>query len=205
MSNSEKVIEREHYDAMRIKLQTQIDELEARVSRLQAQVDLMYTPKEYEEYGKGKYEEGLLKIRNVQDGFFEQNTKDGLDKLPAKLPEYCLLKNGDILISLTGNVGRVCHVIGNNYLLNQRVAKLQPAKNHDYAYVYLFFRQKSFLKLLENISSGTAQQNLSPVQTGNLEVIIYKREVLDKFGAIANSIFDKVIQNKTQIQEYHFP
>ena len=147
----------------------------------------------------------IVTIRNVQDGFFEQNTKDGLDKLPAKLPEYCLLKNGDILISLTGNVGRVCHVIGNNYLLNQRVAKLQPAKNHDYAYVYLFFRQKSFLKLLENISSGTAQQNLSPVQTGNLEVIIYKREVLDKFGAIANSIFDKVIQNKTQIQEYHFP
>jgi len=66
MSNSEKVIEREHYDAMRIKLQTQIDELEARVSRLQAQVDLMYTPKEYEEYGKGKYEEGLLKILNEQ-------------------------------------------------------------------------------------------------------------------------------------------
>ena len=42
-----------------IKLQTQIDELEARVSKLQAQVDAMHTPKEYEEYGKDKYEEGV--------------------------------------------------------------------------------------------------------------------------------------------------
>lgn len=146
----------------------------------------------------GKYR--LVTIKNVQDGHFRENTKDGLEKIPEKMPEYCKLKMGDILLSLTGNVGRVCHVIGKNYLLNQRVAKLQPLKNQDYVFVYLFFRQKSILNLLENISSGTAQQNLSPIQTGNTKIFIPDRKILNNFGDTVNPLFNKILENNIQIQ-----
>jgi len=146
----------------------------------------------------GKYR--LVTIKNVQDGYFRENTKDGLEKIPEKMPEYCKLKMGDVLLSLTGNVGRVCHVFGKNYLLNQRVAKLQPLKNQDYVFVYLLFRQKSILNLLENISSGTAQQNLSPIQTGNIKIFIPDREILNNFGDRVNPSFNKILENSAQIQ-----
>lgn len=98
----------------------------------------------------GKYR--LVTIANVQDGSFVSNTKDGLAEIPAKMPNYCHLKSGDILLSLTGNVGRICHVIGENYLLNQRVAKLQARNQNDFGFVYLFFRQESLLATLMNVS-----------------------------------------------------
>ena len=47
----------------------------------------------------GKYR--LVTIANVQDGSFVENTKDGLDEIPQKMPKYCNLKTGDILLSLT--------------------------------------------------------------------------------------------------------
>lgn len=146
----------------------------------------------------GKYK--LVTIKNVQDGYFEKNTKNGLEKVPEKMPEYCKLKIGDILLSLTGNVGRICQVTGKNYLLNQRVAKLQPHRNQNHAFVYLFFRQRSILSLLENISSGTAQQNLSPVQTGNIKIVIPNREILDNFRNITNFFYTKILENNIQIQ-----
>ncbi|MCB9806975.1 restriction endonuclease subunit S [Candidatus Peribacteria bacterium] len=48
---------------------------------------------------KGKYR--LVTIANVQDGSFVENTKDGLSELPSKMPDYCNLNTGDILLSLT--------------------------------------------------------------------------------------------------------
>ena len=71
----------------------------------------------------GKY--GLVTIKNVQDGSFIKDCTDHLSEpSPDKTPEYVHLKSGDIILSLTGNVGRVCIVVGRDYLLNQRVAKL---------------------------------------------------------------------------------
>lgn len=146
----------------------------------------------------GKYR--LVTIKNVQDGFFGGETKDSLKEIPIKMPEYCHLKTGDILLSLTGNVGRICHVVGDNYLLNQRVAKLMPVNKNDIAFTYLFFRRKEIFNLLENISSGTAQQNLSPVQTGNLEILVPERKIIDDFGEAMNTPFKKILNNLTQIQ-----
>ena len=60
-------------------------------------------------------------IKNVQDGYFVPNTTDTLVGLPQKVKKEQVLETGDIILSLTGNVGRVCLVYGDNYLLNQRM------------------------------------------------------------------------------------
>lgn len=59
------------------------------------------------------------------------------------MPSHCKLIEGDTLLSLTGNVGRICTVIGSDYLLNQRVAKI-ASDYPSYAY-YLFSSKRCFM------------------------------------------------------------
>lgn len=146
----------------------------------------------------GKYK--LVTIKNVQDRYFDSETKDRLSTLPAKMPDYCKLDTSDILLSLTGNVGRTCLVNGENFLLNQRVAKLKAKNQIDYAFTYLLFLQNSIFSLLQSTASGTAQQNLSPIQTKEIEIIIADRKTLDQFGMVANKLIQKVNDNNSQIQ-----
>ncbi len=147
---------------------------------------------------EGKYK--LVTIKNVQDRNFVFDKTDKISKIPEKMPNYCQLDSGDILLSLTGNVGRVCLVIGSDFLLNQRVAKLKPKNDIDYAFSYLLFLQDSIFSLLQSTASGTAQQNLSPIQTKEIETIIPDRETLRKFGLFANPMIGKINDNNSQIQ-----
>jgi len=146
----------------------------------------------------GKYK--LVTIKNVQDRYFDSETKDKLTELPERMPDYCKLDSGDILLSLTGNVGRICLVNGEHYLLNQRVAKLRPKNPIDYAFSYLLFLQNSIFSLLQTTASGTTQQNLSPIQTKEIEIVIAERKTLDQFGAVANKLIQKINNNNSQIQ-----
>ena len=147
---------------------------------------------------EGQYK--LVTIKNVQDRYFNPQTKDNLMKLPKKMPDYCILELGDILISLTGNVGRICLVNGKDYLLNQRVAKLRAKNKNDNAFTYLLFLQNSIFSLIQNIASGTAQQNLSPIQMKEIKIIIADRKILDKFGIVTNKLIQKIKNNISQIQ-----
>lgn len=142
----------------------------------------------------------LVTIKNVQDGFFVPDCTNSLSEIPTKVPTHCRLNNGDILLSLTGNVGRVCFVYGENYLLNQRVANLVPIDENNRAFIYFLFRQKDFQNTLIGISRGTAQQNLSPIETKSLEITIPSQDALDRFANVANPIFQKLVENYNEIK-----
>ncbi len=140
----------------------------------------------YQESGKYK----IVTIKNVHDGQFVLNFDSFIDELPAKLPTACILKSGDILLSLTGNVGRICVVYGANHVLNQRVAKLDPISANNREYLYLLFRQRRFQQKLVSMSNGAAQQNLSPIQVKDIPIVIPNSDILDKFSQIAGKYFD---------------
>lgn len=146
----------------------------------------------------GKYK--LVTIRNVQDGSFVTDCENHVDVLPDKLPAHCRLHSGDILLSLTGNVGRVCLVNGEDYVLNQRVSVLVPVNERDRAYAYFLFRKKDFQNLLISISKGTAQLNLSPVETRDLEAIVPSEEVLERYGRIAMPMYEKIVEINSENQ-----
>jgi len=171
-----------------------------RVGRIKSLIDVLsgfaFSSLDFSQDGRYK----LVTIKNVQDRYFDPETKDKLAELPQKMPDYCKLGSGDILLSLTGNVGRVCLVNGENYVLNQRVAKLKAKNPIDYAFSYLLFLQNSIFSLLQSTASGTAQQNLSPIQTKEIEIVIAERKILDLFGAIANKLIQKINTNNSQIQ-----
>ena len=91
----------------------------------------------------------------------------------------CVLSIGDVLLSLTGNVGRVGIVCEEKLLLNQRVAKFIPKDPNILPLLYYYFRLPSSKVTLESIAKGTAQQNLSPVETLKLQVPFESSTALD--------------------------
>ncbi|MBR3527901.1 MAG: restriction endonuclease subunit S [Bacteroidales bacterium] len=135
----------------------------------------------------------LITIKAVQDGQLTISGADSLDApLPSKMPNYCNLNVGDILLSLTGNVGRVCIVDRDGLLLNQRVAKMAPKKEYNRAYTYFLARNEKFKESMYQIARGTAQLNLSPVETGNLQIVIPPSDVLAFFSRIATPLFKSI-------------
>ena len=153
-------------------------------------------------YNKQKKGLGVVTIKNVQNGNFITNCDSYIDKesIPKNINKECYLHNGDILLSLTGNVGRICFVYGGKYLLNQRVAKLKLKNAKNRAFTYFLFRQPTIQNLLVSMAKGSAQPNLSPVETGEIELTIPSREILDKFSEIVNPIYEQLINNKAENQ-----
>lgn len=142
----------------------------------------------------------LYTIKNVQDGHIVADVDNYIDSLPDKLPDACILEPSDIIMSLTGNVGRVGLVYENNALLNQRVVKLVP-HNHHIAYTYLLFRDGYMKTRMDNLAIGAAQKNLSPVNVGNLLVQVPSEILLQSFDKICNPIVEKIVKNYQENQE----
>lgn len=136
---------------------------------------------------------GIVTIKNVHDGEFINQCDSRIDVLPEKMPSNCVLKNGDILLSLTGNVGRCCLVFGEGFLLNQRVAKIIPKSNLYREFIYCLLRDEDFKKQMELLSNGVAQQNLSTVKLKELKIYLPSEEELQKFSVLTSDFFEKII------------
>lgn len=136
----------------------------------------------------GEYK--IVTIKNVKDGEFDGINTNRIVSIPGKTPKHCVLTDGDILLSLTGNVGRTCIVNGNNYLLNQRVAKLQSDIP---AFTYCLFRSSDMFDAMNNLANGTAQQNLSPIRTGKISILFPADNLLEEFERIVGSMISKML------------
>ncbi len=115
----------------------------------------------------------VIRITNVQKGiivddnpkFYPANTGEPIGKYE--------LHAGDLLISLTGNVGRVGLLPGEMLpaALNQRVACLRP-KNEalEPRFLFCYLNRDSFEGDCIKSASGVAQKNLSTVWLGKYKV-----------------------------------
>ena len=143
----------------------------------------------------------LITIKGVQDGRLDANGAVFIDSVPSKMPDYCLLSEGDIIMSLTGNVGRCCIVDRPNLLLNQRVVKLRPIKRNNSCFIYALFRRAEFKEKLISLSRGTAQANLSPIETANLKTIIPNDDTFSKFSCLGENVFSLLLSNIKETNE----
>ena len=118
----------------------------------------------------------IIRIANVQDGYIS-------DDYPCFYPlnkeveiGNAILKENDLLMSLTGNVGRVA-ILSRDLLpagLNQRVECIRPKKPSLKPYLYYYFRSNHFKQTAEKNSSGIAQLNMSTVWLSEHQVPIYE-------------------------------
>ena len=148
-----------------------------------------FSSKDFSENGEYK----IITIKSVQDGCLVTEGSSKVTEYPTKMPAYCKLQSGDILLSLTGNVGRCCLVTETNLLLNQRVAKIKAKECYDNSFSYALFRLKETKELLISISRGTAQANLSPVEASKLPMVIPSEDSRKSFSMISDSIMNKII------------
>ena len=139
----------------------------------------------------------IVTIKNVKDGAFDGENVSKIASIPEKMPKHCILENGDILLSLTGNVGRVCIVNGKNYLLNQRVAKLKSAYK---AYTYCLFRSRDMFIEVNNLANGAAQQNVSSIRIGEMKILIPEKKWLDDFERTVSNYILGIITLQSQIR-----
>lgn len=148
----------------------------------------------------GKY--GIVTIKNVQDKQFDSDNMSYIDEVPKRMPKWCVLQEGDILMSLTGNVARLCIVDKGNYLLNQRVCKVLT---HYPFYTYCFLNQEVVYSSLCNIAYGTAQLNLSPILASKMKVIVPSEELIAQFDCVVKPWYDNMLclrrENKNLSQQ----
>ena len=132
----------------------------------------------------------IIRIANVQKGFIEDNAPAFYPLDSSGLGKY-MLEEGDLLMSLTGNVGRVA-LLQKEMLpaaLNQRVACLR-LKTDKITKRFLFHVLNSnfFERQCIQASNGVAQKNLSTEWLKDYAIPLYSIEEQLKIA----SIFDKI-------------
>ncbi len=111
----------------------------------------------YNVLGKWK----ILTITNVSgERYINDEDCNSIINLPNDIQDHQVLKEGDILISLTGNVGRVSLCKNGDYLLNQRVGLLQLAKNVNQEFLYQILSSQKFENSMIACGQGAAQMNI---------------------------------------------
>ena len=111
----------------------------------------------YNALGKWK----ILTITNVSgERYINDEDCNCIINLPNDIQDHQVLKEGDILISLTGNVGRVSLCKDGDYLLNQRVGLLQLAKNVNQEFLYQILSSQRFENSMIACGQGAAQMNI---------------------------------------------
>lgn len=135
----------------------------------------------------------VVRITNVQSGYIEDE-KPVYYEFDNKLEKY-ELKENDLLISLTGNVGR-CALVTKDFLpayLNQRVCCLRINKEKVIPkFLYYILNSKKFEFDCINSSQGIAQLNMSTewLKEYNLEIpaIELQKKIINIFDKVYNNI-----------------
>jgi len=149
----------------------------------------------------------VIRIKNVQKGrIIDEDPKFYPISTKSEYEQY-LLNQGDILVSLTGNVGRV-GVITSHLLpayLNQRVAKLKPIENNVISeYIFRLLNSDWFETNCIQNSSGSAQQNLSTKFLETFEIPLPPLEVQEEIVRELEQ-YQKIIDGAKQVIDNYKP
>ncbi|MGH2079600.1 restriction endonuclease subunit S [Aerococcus urinaeequi] len=139
----------------------------------------------------------ILTISNVTgQRYTDMNETHSVDYLPSNIQSYQILQQGDVLISLTGNVGRVSIVNEENCLLNQRVGLLKINSNVNQEYIYQCLNNKKFEEKMIKSGQGAAQLNISKNDIEEYEILLPSKKEQQKIGK-----YFKQLDETIEVQE----
>ncbi|HUM51465.1 MAG TPA: restriction endonuclease subunit S [Chitinophagales bacterium] len=135
-----------------------------------------------------------------------------VDKTFLKSHKEWIVGKGDILMSLTGTLGKKDYgfaiLIENDeqFLLNQRVAKITMKHGFEADYVLNILRSEMYLNQLYQLPSGTKQANLSNDDVLNIKIVFPadKKErqfILDFIVAITTKIATTISLKEQEIEK----
>ena len=155
----------------------------------------------------------VIKIANLYQNKLSLNSQPSyISKDYLKRYKSFIVKKDDILISLTGTLGKrdygfaILLSENDEYLLNQRVGKINVKENYNLHYVLYLIRSEGYLSQLYSYPSGTKQANLSneditkPIMTIPISINEQNQivEFLDKKCEVIQQVLKKTI---SQIQK----
>ena len=132
----------------------------------------------------------IIRIANVQKGFIEDNTPVFYPINSSGLEKY-MLEEHDLLISLTGNVGRVA-LLQREMLpaaINQRVACLRLNTDKIISsFLFHILNSDYFEEQCIQASNGVAQKNMSTEWLKNYEIPLYSLEEQLKITSVLDGV-----------------
>ncbi len=154
----------------------------------------------------------LVRMGNLYQNQFQ------LDRSPIYLPddfateyEKFLLQSGDLVMSMTGTMGKRDYGFAveipentQDCLLNQRVLKIEPKNRDAKGFVLNVLKSEIFLSKLYSLPGGTKQANLSATQIREISVLIPPLPEQQKIAKIlttwdkAISTTERLVDNSTQ-------
>lgn len=146
----------------------------------------------------------IIRIANVQKGYIEDTAPAFYPIDTTDIEKYTLYED-DLLISLTGNVGRVA-LLKKEFLpaaLNQRVAclRLKDSAQYDKSFLYYFLNSDYFENKCIQSAKGVAQKNMSTewlkeYLIPNLSLVEQK-----EIAAVLNKISELISARTMQLQK----
>ncbi|WRC40708.1 restriction endonuclease subunit S [Helicobacter pylori] len=150
-------------------------------------------------YSNNKNDYILITNKNVQHSLVDLSITTNLLFLPKKLPKYCLLEPTNILITLTGHIGRCALVFSKNCILNQRVGVVLPKEKELNPFYYSLIRNPLFSDILQRNAIGSSQQNLSPIDTLKIQ-IPFNHKIIKQYSKTCENIIKLLVSNMQSTQ-----
>lgn len=146
----------------------------------------------------------IIRISNVQKGYIEDNLPVFYPSNDNNALKYQLIE-GDLLISLTGNVGRV-GVFERKFMpaaLNQRVACIRIKDNNLLCKSFLFYFLNSdfFEEQCILSSKGVAQKNLSTEWLKEYVIPLPSLNEQRKIAAVLDKVSDLIAKRRQQLDK----
>jgi type I restriction enzyme S subunit len=139
----------------------------------------------------------VIKIGSVKPGFVDLTQVSYVDdSTAAAIPDDYRIPAGSMVVGLTGYVGQVGLVRTHHPipLVNQRVAKFKPKSGEwKIPFIYGFTRGEKFKKIVEELSTGTAQQNVSNSQILSIPLALPSEAIRATFDDYFKSFFQQII------------
>lgn len=144
----------------------------------------------------------IIRIANVQKGYIEDSSPVFYSYDSKDAQKYTLEEN-DILMSLTGNVGRVAK-LSKEFLpaaLNQRVAclRIKDGVKLDKAYLFNLLNSDYFEQQCIAASKGVAQKNMSTEWLKEYEIPMLTIEQQTVIANILNNVSEQILLRKQQL------
>ena len=141
----------------------------------------------------GKYR--VITIANVQGERYvtELERANTVNQIPDNIASWQILKESDILISLTGNIGRVSLNTGCDNLLNQRVGLFEVfSPISDRQWVFQRLSANDFRNAMEGAGQGAAQKNISRGDVESFPLSVPSLPEQRKIAACLNAMDDLI-------------
>lgn len=135
----------------------------------------------------------VMRIANVQDGYITLNSPKYIDQRRAREFKEYILNEGDILMSLTGNVGRI-GILKHEHLpslLNQRVARIVPLRGIDRKFLFWVLISKEFINKVISKGHGMAQKNVSSKDIEKISIFVPSLAEQKNIVAYLDSLSEK--------------